>query len=53
MEDYIKEQFKRLGNTPFGIISLQICTNDGKTNYLNITEEELNKIKAILIKGEL
>lgn len=53
-DEYIIRQFERLGDTskPYDI-SIKVVTSEGQTNYLNITEEELNQIKAILIKGDL
>ena len=50
-DEYIKRQFERLGDTskPYDI-SIKVVTSEGQTNYLNITEEELTKIKAILIE---
>lgn len=52
--EYTKRQFERLGDTskPYDI-SIKIVTSEGQTNYLNISEDELNQIKAILIKGDL
>lgn len=49
--EYIERQFNRLGDIskPYDI-SIKIVSSEGQTNYLNITEEELLKIKAILIE---
>lgn len=48
-KEYTIRQFERLGDTskPYSI-SIQIVSSVGKTNFLNITEAELLKIKDIL-----
>lgn len=50
-KEYTIRQFERLGDTskPYDI-SIQVVTSEGKTNYLNITQDELNQIRAILIE---
>jgi hypothetical protein len=52
-DEYTTRQFERLGDTskPYDL-SLKIVSSEGQTNYLNITEEELLQIRAILIKGK-
>lgn len=49
---YIGNQIARILNgEKEGIIKLQISQGSDKTNFLNITEEQLLKIELILIKG--
>ncbi len=50
-KEYTIRQFERLGDTskPYPIL-IQIVSSEGKTNFLNITEEEFNMIKNLLIE---
>ena len=54
VNNYRKTQFDKI-DTVYGEVyppKIKIIKPNGETNWLNITEEELQKIKAILL-GEL
>jgi hypothetical protein len=52
MSNYIEYQVAKLAlpKCPEDIMSIQIVSGSTKTNFINISEEELNQIAAILVK---
>ena len=47
---YRKFQFDKVGTEyPEYLLKIKIVKPDGETNWFNITEEELQKIKEILV----
>ena len=50
--NYMKNQLERLGPEKSEYpVKLKITNDNGATNWLNITEKQLEQVKTILLKG--